>query len=121
MKRILLFLVVGAALGLSSCMKEEVSINREIEQSIDKISVSPSFDWKTTRDLTLNLTGYTRGLVEVESVKGVVYQSAYLLKYQPYEMKLTLPAYEKKVVLVFQDQRVEVSIESGVVNHRFAK
>jgi len=121
MKRVLLFLFVGVALGLASCNKEDEVINRDVDQSMDKILVSPNFDWKTTRDLTLNLTGYTQGLVKVESPKGVVYQSAFLLKYQTYEMKLTIPAYEKRVVLVFQDQRVEVGVETGVVNHRFVK
>jgi len=121
MKRAILITIAGVLFGLSSCMKDVGDIQREVNSNIEEMNVDTSFDWKTTRDVVLNLTGYTNGLVRVESTKGLVYQTASLLKYQPYEMKLNIPAHERSVMLVFGGKSVEVSVEGGEINHRFTR
>lgn len=121
MKKAVLISMAVVSLILGSCTKEIDYIKGDVNTPVDEMVVSANFDWKTSKDVVLNLTGYTNGLVRVESTTGVVYQTAGLLKYQPYTMKLTVPAREGSVNLVFGGKSVKVSIGSGEVTYRFSK
>lgn len=121
MKKVLILVFVGGLIVLSSCNKETEYINGDVNTSVNEMVVPANFDWKTTREVSLTLTGYTRGMMQVTSTTGVVYQTAQVLKYQPYAMKITVPAYEKSVLVTFGGESVKVNIESGKASHRFTK
>lgn len=76
---------------------------------MDELYAPTNFDWKTTKDYILTFKSDVEGIVEVNNTLGVPYQKAYLRWNEIYMMKLTVPAYETKVVVRFQGY--EKSIE----------
>ncbi len=119
MKRIIFLVIIGTALVFTSCTKEFDEIKPVESNSIENISVPSNFDWKTFKDVTLNLTGKANSLVEVISEKGVVYQRAYLTKDELYSMKLSVPTYETSVRLLFMGQNIEIDLNDDVINYEF--
>ena len=105
-------------LGFISCRKELSQGNPE-DKTIHEIQVSDEFNWKTTRDFQLTLTGNTDGIIEVANDQGIAYQKAYLTSGTPLLMKLTLPAYEDKVTLKYQGQEVILGLDSDILTYQF--
>lgn len=120
MKKVaLLFAIIVAlnALMLSSCKKDPKP--ETLPENMEKLKVPANFNWKTTKDFQLTLTGKTAGIVEVASPQGIAYQKAYLNANQPYTMKLTVPTYEKSVRLKFLGQDVLVTLGAASMSYQF--
>lgn len=117
MKRMLFLLMIAAIATLYSCRKDRFEPNTP--GSMEELKVPGNFDWKTTKDYTFTFQANSAGLVTVNSKTGTVYHRAFLVQGNPYTIKLTLPAYEKRVVLVFNGQNVEVELSGTVINRQF--
>jgi len=88
-------------------------------ETMENLKVSEDFNYETFGDYKLTLTGYTDGVVEVISDRGVVYQRAFLKQDQPYAMKLTVPAYIQEVKLRFKGKEVELNLNSESLSYQF--
>jgi len=118
MKKLILFF--GTLLVITaSCKKDELVQPAQEPVTMENIQVPANFEWRTTADYMLNLTGPVNSLVELVSDKGVVFQRAYILKDQTLKMKLTLPSYEKVVYLQYLGQKVEMKLTSGTLSYQF--
>lgn len=117
MKKIAFFLMIAVLASLYSCRKDRFEPNTP--SSMEELKVPANFDWKTTKDYTFTFQAGSAGLVSVNSKNGNVYHLAYLVQGSPYTIKLTLPTYEKRVVLVFKDQTAEVELTGSVINRQF--
>lgn len=120
MKKIALIFAL-VLIVFSSCKKNLDVVKPESPSNLNDIKVSSDFNWKTSHDVQITITGFVNGLVEVSSPKGVVYQRAFLRQNQPYSMKVTVPAYEAAVHLLYMGQDVEVKIGAGNITHTFLK
>lgn len=87
--------------------------------SMDDLEVTSSFDWKTTSDFQLTITGKGNSIVEVISNEGITYQNAFLTANVPYTMKLTVPSYEKSVHLKFMGQDISLELDSETLSYQF--
>jgi hypothetical protein len=112
------FSIVLILLGFSGCRKELSQGNPE-DKTIHDIQVSDGFDWKTTRDLQLTLTGNADGIIEVANDEGIAYQKAYLTSGTPLLMKLTVPAWEDQITLKFSGQEVILVLDSDLLSYQF--
>lgn len=86
---------------------------------MEELKVPANFDWKTTKDYTISFFAASTGMVEVSGTNNIIYQRAYLGPGMPYDMKLTLPTYEKKVKLRFQDKTAELILNNTNLTYRF--
>jgi hypothetical protein len=120
MKKLLIILSV-LVIGFSSCKKDLDVVKPETPASMSDLKVSSDFDWKTTRQVNLELKGFINGMVEVLSPKGTVYQRVRLFGQQTCQIKLTVPAYETNVRLQYMGQSVDLKLDSGTLHYEFKK
>jgi hypothetical protein len=117
MKKFTIIFVLALVI-VSSCKKDN-TIKPEQAPTINEMKVPSSFNWKTSHDVKLKLTGFVNGLVEVSSPKGVVYQRAVLKLNVPYTMKISVPAYETSVHMQYMGQDVELKLNSDNLSYVF--
>ncbi len=119
-------LSIAMIIFTASCAKAPISDNtQDVDdpttpkvKGMEDMNVSANFNWKTYKDVNLNLTGTENSIVKVSSEDGVIYQKAYL-RNDSYQMKLTVPAYEKNVKISYMGKEVSLDISSGNVTHVF--
>ncbi len=132
MKKLGFLILVGIVFILASCSKApEVNDNPTVVtdnptsttdndvKTMNDLEVSPSFDWKTYRDVSFSVQGTDNSILEVVSSNGTVYQKAYLSKGQSFDIKVAIPTYENSVKLKYKGQEKTVDISTGSVNHSF--
>ena len=132
MKKLGFLILVGIVFILASCSKApEVNDNPTVVtdnptsttdndvKTMNDLEVSPSFDWKTYRDVSFSVKGTNNSILEVVSSNGTVYQKAYLSKEQSFDIKVAIPTYENSVKLKYKGQEKTVDISGGSVNHSF--
>jgi len=124
----LLVCIIGIALFLSSCRKEAdtsslpnstVTPTTTQPTKTEQLKVTSDFNWKTFKDIQLTLTGTSNSIVEVASNNQTVYQRAYLAKDMAYTMKLSVPAYETSVHLLYMGKDVTLPLSSGILAYKF--
>ncbi len=118
MKKLLLFGLATLGFIFTSCKKDR-DYEPETPKTMEELSVPASFNWKTTKDITITLTGFTSGIAAVTNDKGIPYLKAYLTADQPYTVKFSLPAYETKLTLKFMGQSTQVNLTGNTLNHQF--
>ncbi len=119
MKKIIVLLFSFAVL-FGACKKSSNNEPKPITPtSMDDLDISQSFDWKTTKDYSLTVTGNKSNIVEVKSETGVTYQRAFLNANEPYSTKITVPSYEKTILLKFLGQEVILELNGSNLNYQF--
>ncbi len=118
MKKLLLFLSVVIIFG--SCYRDDNTEPSPTEPvSTKDLIVNPGFDWKTTKDYNLSVTGKENNLLEVKSENGAVYLRAFLTADVEYSTKLTIPSYKKRVILNFSGKEVVLDLNSDNLSYQF--
>ena len=116
----LFILLISALFLFASCKKEKVNNDSsENVNSMTELNISSDFNWKTTKDYQIKLTASNSSLVKVENGNGVVFQKAFLMANETYNMKLTLPSYQKTVHIKFLDEVNIVKLESSELECKF--
>ncbi len=119
MKKLLL-LLFSVSILFSACNRNtDDNPDPTSPPTMEDLNVSDSFNWKTTKDYKLELTGNTDNMIEVASDKGIAYQKAYLKANVAYTMNLTLPSYEKSVILKYMGQEVTIELSSENLSYEF--
>ncbi len=111
-----LLLIVTLLLTISSCQKDR-NITSDKLQAMEELTIPDNFNWKTTRDITIQFTASKTGIVELLNLYNVRYQQAFINEMGTYTMKLTLPSYEKKVKVKFGSQETELDITSDILTY----
>jgi hypothetical protein len=132
MKKISFLLFIGLIFILASCSKSpEVSETipsggtsvtpppSEGVKTINDMTVSSSFDWKTYKNVNFSLAGESDGIIEVVSTNGTIYQKAYLAKGKTFDLNVAIPTYESSVKLKYSGQEKAVDISTGNVSYAF--
>lgn len=105
---------------LPSCAKETLP---SPEQSIatKDLSAPPDFDWKTYRNVTLNVTGLKEVNPEVtntlyiNSASGVTFYKDRLAMNQDYTLTFAVPATETSLVLIYGSKTKTLDIAAGTL------
>ncbi len=103
------FLLLSVLLMIGSGCKKELTIVEPTPNPDNPLElvVSNSFDWKTTRDVTLEVTGIAipisiRNTLQVRSTdEERVYLKSQLFMDQNYTLKFTIPSYETEVLITY--------------------
>lgn len=120
MKPYLMGLCTVIFLVVSSCNKRDMPIPEPGEKSTEQLSVSPSFNWKTTQHLDVSLTSPVNGVIFILSSDGKkCYHKGFLSSATDYSTKLSIPSYEKEVQLMLNGIRYTYKITGNRIDHQF--
>jgi hypothetical protein len=110
----------------NGCHKDEVSSSPETAKSIFDLKVSPSFDWKTTQDLELKVTGLRlpvtiKNTIYVRSQDGrITYYNDLLEMHKDYTINLSIPAYVNQLVISYGTISKTVDITGKTLNFNYS-
>ncbi|MEI6823432.1 MAG: hypothetical protein WCL51_15990 [Bacteroidota bacterium] len=119
--RVILVVMIGVVI-LSSCRKEVVQPTATVAtkpQNMNELVASPTFDWKTTKDYQITLSGNYNEVVTVKSASGVVFHKGFMKTATSYKISLTIPASEKTVHLFYHGQDIACPLNQAVINYSF--
>ncbi len=119
MKNTLLIITLGLMMSLSACKKENVTPIDSSNKSMSELNVSSGFDWKTTTDVTLTLTGYANSTAAILNSNGDLIQKVFLKKNEPFTTRIALPKATKSFKLSYLGQTVEVEVSGTNVSYIF--
>ncbi len=119
MKKILFISAIIAATLFTSCRKDRIVDEPTAPETFEELSVPNSFDWKTTKDVSLTISATAQGIVEVTNAQQIAYQKAYLSPGMAYTMKLTVPSYENTVRLKFKGFETTLELTSPQLSYTF--
>ena len=116
----LLLTLISITFLFTSC-KRDTNSNPvpETPPTMEDMEVSQSFNWKTTQDYQLKITGTNSNIIEILSEDGVTYQSAFITANITYNTKLTVASYEKKIRLKYSGQEVILELDSDNISYDF--
>ena len=127
MKNILLITSLVALTLIASC-KRDTNItspgNPTAPVTINDLKPSESFDWKTTNDITLNVTGLATQVVikrplVVKGMDGTEYFSIYHKMSDNLNIKITLPAHITKVKVEYGAIVKEKDVLGNTISFNF--
>ncbi|MBL6944465.1 MAG: hypothetical protein ISR56_08900, partial [Bacteroidales bacterium] len=76
MKKIILVLAV-LTVFLSSCKKDFTELEKPIaNKTMVDLTIDDNFNWKTTKDIEVKLTGLNKDVVKINSIDGSNYHKA---------------------------------------------
>lgn len=120
MKNYFLILIAMLAVIITSCQKDKNDPQPNPDYtSIKDLVVRPSFDWKTTHQVSLKLTGYANSTCTISYANGTLIQKVFLKKNEPFILKINIPTAEKKLQLEYMGQKVELEITGTEINYMF--
>lgn len=123
MKKLVLIIAV-ISLAITACKKEFEPIANDNEQQIENkmlvdAVIKAGFNWKTTKDVEIQLKGSVNDVVKVKSSKGDNYLKAFLTSGDTYKTKITVPTYENEVTLAYAGTNFQVPIVNNEINYNF--
>ncbi len=113
----LLFLTLGLALITVSC-KKEIKENpiQPVLTEIESLTISPDFNWKTTKEYQISLKASQDDLVEITNKDGISYQKVFVRANKVYMMKLSLPSFEEFVNVKYKGQIIKLELNAAILN-----
>lgn len=119
MRKLTFLTAIIALLAFSSCKKDRSEPVQTLPSNMNEMVVPQDFDWKTSKNLEIAITASAGGIVEASATDGRSYQRAFLKANQTYTMELSVPTYEKKLILNFAGQKTTIDLTSEQLSYRF--
>ena len=118
-----IFLILSGALMMlaGACTKDAPYVQKE--KSTDLV-VPGDFKWKTTDDLTVNITGLPLSvdfftMLTISGQDGSTYFSGYYNMKENLSMKLVVPSTVTELILTCGKRTLKQAVENGVANFTF--
>lgn len=117
----LLFLFFVASLMLASCNRDRYKEQHDVElhNSTQQLSVPQDFDWKTSKDYTVSINSKVSGMLDVVNSDGKVYQQVYIHADKAFDMKLTVPTWEKSLQVKFRGTTQPLELTGSPIKLNF--
>lgn len=116
----IVIILFSIALLFTACKRDDNNNpNPETQPSMENLDISDGFDWKTTNDYTLTITGNQSNMVDVSSKDNMSYQKAFLTANIPYTMKITVPSYADSIYLVYCGKKVGLELGGESLSYTF--
>lgn len=108
-KHTILALIISVSI-LTSCKKNfDVAQTKDAKvTSMNDLKVSSNFNWKTTKEISLNLTGYAKAPVIIKNNKDQIVATS-MLSELPTEINISIPSCEEKLFLNYMGQTIEIN------------
>ena len=106
-----------------SCKKDyDVTVPDKSPTPTKDMVVSSSFDWKTSKEITLNVIGMkdvnsnVSNTLYVKSSNGnLVYYKDMIIMHNDYTLKFAVPTTETKVILVYGSKTATIDLLSNTI------
>lgn len=122
MKKLIITIAI-ISLGLTACQKFEPIQPENTGETENKMlaeaNIDENFDWKTTKNVEVTLTGSVNDVVKVKASNGDIYHKAFLLKGNTYVTRITMPTFENEVTLSYNGKNVSVPVDNNKIEHTF--
>lgn len=126
MKKIFAIAFMITLLG-TSCKKDlidryegsKVPKNHTAATSTSELKVDQKFEWKTTQEVNLNLTGYANSQVVIITPSGEILEKSMLKNNESYKTSISVPTTEKKVFLLYMGQKIAIDLNSENISYQF--
>ena len=122
MKKTILLLIV-IVFSLTACQKnwEQIEENQSNEiSSMSDLVVSSDFNWKTTKDVLVNLTGLDmNGVIYIKSLDGDIYHKASVNSGDSYSTKITIPTSVSEVNMMYKGVLTNIPISGNEITYKF--
>lgn len=122
----LLFLSLTVLLGMaSSCKKDNNAAPAKSASTINELNPSAAFDWSTTQQVTLDVTGQPvpveiKHLLKVKDQNGVLLFSIYHKMSDNLNVKFEIPADVKKVTVEYGKITKSIDVVAKTIKFKFA-
>jgi len=103
-------------------MKDDDDSNPDPNQTVeemDELSVSDSFDWKTSESVLLKVEGLYNGTVKVKSMNGKTYYKEFHNMFTHVSTMITLPDKIDEVKIEYNGETATVPIVDKKIIHSF--
>jgi hypothetical protein len=126
MKKYFLIASLATFVGLSSCKKEfDTTTPQKKVTNINDLNPSQSFDWSTTKHVTLNVTGQPvpvsiKRLLVVKDADGTVYFNYYHKMSDNLSINFSLPAHVTKVKVEYGSIVKDADIQGNIIKFKFS-
>ena len=120
MKKLVLILAI-LAFGLTACQKDFDPIEspeEENQATMDDLKVGENFDWKTTKNVAIEVQGTKKNVIQVKSLQGDTYIKA-MMNENKFSSRLTIPSYTDEVVLTYNGLTRNVPIVDNKISFNF--
>ena len=124
-KKLHYLIIVTIASLLGSCTKFEVPEKKiGITQNFKELKVEESFEWKTTKNIQLKVTGLetinpVRGNFSIKNIDGGLIMEESRLMSESFNLDLELPITEKKIIVQFGSLTKEIEINSNELSFEY--
>jgi len=101
MKMKFFFLFVFAGVLFASCQKEDVTDpqNPNLPKNMNELKANDDFSWKTSKDVTLTITGSHKMTISVKTKKGETVFMGLSVPGTELKTKVSIPTTEKELVV----------------------
>ncbi|MCF8234053.1 MAG: hypothetical protein K9G67_01395 [Bacteroidales bacterium] len=122
MKKLIIIIAI-LSLSLTACQKFEPLQPENPEdtgnKTLSEATISENFNWQTTKNVEVTLTGSVNDVVKVKASNGDIYHKALLSKGITYVTRITIPTFEKEVTLSYNGKNVTATLEENKIEHTF--
>lgn len=120
MKRVFFILIMFMVL-ISSCKKDNITPDTTKPSTKDVIA-DPNFDWKTTKEITLNVIGLKQvnpnisNVFQIKSSNGdTIYYKDIIKMNSDYTIKFAVPSTETKVIIIYGTKTQTINLTSNSI------
>jgi len=109
---------------ISGCRKTLI-IDENTPANIDDLNVSSTFNWKTIRNITLEVTGMNipvnvKNTFYIKSSdESQLYFKDYLQINQNYTLKFAIPSYETQLVITYGSIKKILEVNADILNFTY--
>lgn len=118
----LVFIVILLVITLISCKKVDVNPSDNSPKSTKELIVNSNFNWKTSKEITLNVIGLKSVNSQIQntlyvksSIGDTTYYNDILVMNTDYIIKFTVPTTETKIVLVYGSKTKTIDLLSNEI------
>lgn len=87
--------------------------------STSELKVDQKFDWKTTQEVNLNLTGYANSQVMIITPSGEILEKSMLKTNELYKTTISVPTTQKNIFLLYMGQKISIDLTSENISYQF--
>ncbi len=121
----LIYLTLLILLVSTSCKKDlydKYNANPKVKKTVNstgEMVVDKDFDWKTSRDVSINLTGTASSPVLITTLDGKIIEKSMLTDNQTYHTVISIPSTEKSVIFHYMGKLITVEVKQSTLSYNF--
>lgn len=122
MKKVALYLTV-ISLSFTACKKDLEMVEPEPSPNqvtaMEDLKATPEFDWKTTKEIQIEVKANMKAVLYIKSASGTVYHKSMLTTGETFHSAITIPSLENELEIVLGGQSKLIPVTDPQVTVSF--